>query len=424
MGITPVLVPWTLLIILSQFLAWRYFLARLQKRCLRILLNFVYIIANILGVYALLSVYVLDFPPPSSFLWDFFTRPGLIWEFAHLVWLLPALLIYLLAALWRFLRREKGGISKLSFMPEKSGRSLWDPEGLCLMAILVLGFYGYAHQLQGPEIERISLSYEKLPEELRGFKIAVLSDFHYGRGLNEEELHKVLDLARAENPDMVVLLGNLVNNKSLLASAFKEPLSKVKEARGGLYAVLGNYDLYTENPHNVTQILSFSGVKVLSAERYNLPELPITVMGFSDPGSPVWSLSPLVFPDQNLPLPWNRLQGPVPPEDNFVILLSDRPSGINSASERGEIDLFLAGRLRGGMIALPWNLKRNLASLFYDHSSGLYEVNGMKVYVTRGLAAPVSPARLFAWPEISLITLEKSPAQPPRPREESESQGT
>jgi predicted MPP superfamily phosphohydrolase len=422
MAITPVLIPWTLLIILSQFLAWRYFLNRLKKRYHRIPLNFIYIIANILGVYALLSTYVLDFQPPISFLWDFVVRPGLIWEYAHLFWLIPASLIFLLKALWGFLRREPKGLSKL-FRAEKSGPSLWDLTGLCLIAILILSFYGYAHQLKDPIVERVSLYYPDLPEELEGFRIAALSDFHYGRGVNEEDLQRIFDLTAMENPDMVVLLGNLVHKKSLLSSAFKDPLLKFKNSGGGVFAVLGDYDTFTDNPHNVTQILTNAGVRVLVNELFNHPETPLTVMGFTDPGTPVWTISPLELPDQNLPLPWGDLRGPVPPEGNFVILLNNRPIDIPAAEERGEADLFLAGHVRGGLISLPWNKQQNLASLFYDYSSGSYRLGKMEVYVTRGLAAPVTPVRLFAWPEITILTLEKSTLAGPQEESQGREEG-
>jgi predicted MPP superfamily phosphohydrolase len=68
-------------------------------------------------------------------------------------------------------------------------------------------------------------------------------------------------------------------------------------------------------------------------------------------------------------------------------------------------DLFLASHAMGGLIAIPGFPQRNLASLFYPESSGLYQVEGMSVLVTRGLSSPYPPLRLWAWPEINLLTL-------------------
>jgi predicted MPP superfamily phosphohydrolase len=407
MAITPVFLVFTLLIILSQFLAWRYFLARLTKKASRFCLNFLYILANLLGLYALLSVYILDFKPPSSVLWDFIVRPGLIWEFSHIVWLIPALLITVLSFIWNQLKKEPQGLPKL-FRAKKPGPSLFNPIGLILILFLALGFYGYSHQLSGPTITEITINFSSLPEKLDGLKIAAISDFHYGRGQNLDELNKTFAQVSTLNPDIVVLLGNLVHKQSFLTSDFKEPLAYLKNVPHGVFAVLGNYDLYTENPHNVTQFLTSAGTKVLSNESFSHPSIPLTLIGFSDPGTPVWELSPLSVPNQNITLPWNKLQGPIPPEGNFIILLNNRPVDIDATSARNDVDLFLAGHTRGGIYQLPWDRQINLASLFYDYSSGYYSLENMDVFVTRGLAAPLSPFRLFAWPEITLLTLKKA----------------
>jgi uncharacterized protein len=39
--------------------------------------------------------------------------------------------------------------------------------------------------------------------------------------------------------------------------------------------------------------------------------------------------------------------------------------------------------------------------------SGLYEVNQTKLYVTRGIGMMILPARLFAPPEIVVVTLRR-----------------
>ncbi|MDR2460556.1 MAG: metallophosphoesterase [Deltaproteobacteria bacterium] len=413
MAVTPIDAILVLLMILAQSLAWRYFLARLESKFLRVLVNFLYIIANILGLYAVITVYLLDFNPPTSFLWNYVVRPGLIWEFVHLVWLVPALIIKIFCHL---VRREPKGLTGL-FRAEKKGPRLLDPIGIVLIIMLLFAFYGYGYQLAPPQVTRLSLNYEDLPKDLNGFTIALVSDFHYGRGQNFDDLNRSMAELAELKPDIVFFLGNMVDDKSLLTNDFRGPMGALKNVPHGIYAVLGNYDHYTENPHNVTQLLTTAGARVLANERVILDELPLSIIGFNDPGTKVFSLWPLSFPSQDIALPWSSLPGGLPPEGHFTILLNHRPVGIETAYLKGDVDLFLAGHTRGGIMQLPGYRGVNLASFFYDYSSGQYQVEGMEVFVTRGLAAPVSPFRLFAWPEIALITLTgpQSPADPPKP---------
>ncbi|MDR2611988.1 MAG: metallophosphoesterase [Deltaproteobacteria bacterium] len=401
-----------LLTLLSQLLAWRYFHARLRRKFPRALLNLVYILFNILGFYALLTVFVLDIPAPSFFLWDFVVRPGLAWELVHLFWLLPAALLAGGGFLWKALfRREPKGLPKL-FRRERPGPALTDRVGLALIAMLLLAFYGYTRQLAPPEVERVTLSYPDLPGELEGLTIAVASDFHYGAGQNRRELQRAFEILASENPDIVFLLGDMVSRNSLLAVDFREPLGLLSRTPLGVWAVLGNHDHYTETPSNVTQLLINAGAKVLADQRANLHGVPLTVIGFDDPGDRDFDLYPFSLPDEGRPLPFDSLQGPAPPQDNFTVALTHRPTGAADASTRG-VDLYLAGHTRGGDFQLPWNPGLNPAAIAYSHSTGRHTLGDMEIFVTEGLSAPVSPFRLFAWPEVALITLRRGPRIPP-----------
>ncbi|MDR1042255.1 MAG: metallophosphoesterase [Deltaproteobacteria bacterium] len=407
-----------LLILLAQLLAWRYFHARIKSRFLKAVLNLVYILFNILGIYALLTVFVLNFPAPSFFIWDFIVRPGLTWELVHLFWLPPAALVGLMRLAWTGLvKREPKGLTKL-FMREKPGPGLTDPAGLLLVLMLALSFYGYSRQLAPPDVARLEIPYPDLPQELDGFTMAVASDFHYGAGQNLQELVRAFEIIAGEKPHAVFLLGDMVSNRnSLLASDYREPLALLENVPYGVWGVLGNHDHYTENPHNVLQLLSNAKAEILSDRRANLRGLPLTVTGFDDPGTRDFDLYPLSFPDESRTLPFQAVQGPASPPDNFNVVLTHRPSGAADAAARGT-DLYLAGHARGGGFRLPGFRDANPAALFYAYTSGRYTLDGMEIYVTDGLAAPVSPFRLFAWPEIAVITLKRGP-KPPAEGEEA-----
>ena len=90
------------------------------------------------------------------------------------------------------------------------------------------------------------------------------------------------------------------------------------------------------------------------------------------------------------------------PAGDFILLLAHRPAQAKSAARSG-ISLQLSGHTHGGMIrGLDWVV----AQFNGGFVSGLYEVNGMKLYVSNGTGIWNGfPIRLGRPAEITLITL-------------------
>jgi predicted MPP superfamily phosphohydrolase len=71
-------------------------------------------------------------------------------------------------------------------------------------------------------------------------------------------------------------------------------------------------------------------------------------------------------------------------------------------------DLILAGHTHGGQITLP-GLEAIIVRLFSGSSyvQGMYRVNGMRMYVNRGLGSTGMPLRFRAHPEVAVIRLAR-----------------
>jgi predicted MPP superfamily phosphohydrolase len=72
----------------------------------------------------------------------------------------------------------------------------------------------------------------------------------------------------------------------------------------------------------------------------------------------------------------------------------------------GAADLVLCGHTHGGQITLPGLepfIVRRFAKTKYVE--GIYQIQGMPVYVNRGLGTTGLPIRFRARPEVALITL-------------------
>src|SRR5919108_3442668 len=97
-------------------------------------------------------------------------------------------------------------------------------------------------EAQWVELREIEVPMEGLPEELDGFTVLHLSDFHLGTiSFNGRALGRAVAWAEREEVDVVALTGDLVSRRrgvGLLRCA----LPRLR-ARHGVYAVLGNHDI-------------------------------------------------------------------------------------------------------------------------------------------------------------------------------------
>ncbi|HEY3175073.1 MAG TPA: metallophosphoesterase [Candidatus Polarisedimenticolia bacterium] len=71
--------------------------------------------------------------------------------------------------------------------------------------------------------------------------------------------------------------------------------------------------------------------------------------------------------------------------------------------DTGRVDLMLAGHTHGGQVRLPWlgQAGRGVWSGRYEH--GLYDVDGMSLYVSRGVGWSYLPVRFLCPPEVVLF---------------------
>lgn len=106
---------------------------------------------------------------------------------------------------------------------EKSEKEWWHAEGCELLhrtgivaialtvAILTYGYFNIFNV--------ISTNYTVTTEKnirSEGYKLALISDLHYGITLNKEQLEKVVERINKESPDIVILDGDLVDESTTL----------------------------------------------------------------------------------------------------------------------------------------------------------------------------------------------------------------
>ncbi|MDR1111214.1 MAG: metallophosphoesterase [Deltaproteobacteria bacterium] len=395
--------------ILAQILAW-LFLARRLGGAARAIAKGIYLLANVAALGSFYALYYSPGPPTvSALLWDYVYRPAFLWEAVHLAWLPLALALSVLGLALRRLSRPGGkGLQRL-FKADTRKPRLLDARVALLALMLALAAYGYAHQLAPPRVRAIDVPIAGLPPALEGFRVALVSDLHYGLGQNLTGLAAAMAQAASLRPDLVILAGDLVDRRASLALDFRIPVHSLGSVPHGVYAVLGNHDRGVDDPDALVANLRAAGLPVLMDQRLNLPGLPLSLIGFDDPGD-----EGLEYHGGRLRLDFGRVKGPPPRPGDLEVAVSHRPEGIADASSAGA-RLMLSGHTHGGQVAAPWDDQLNLASLVFGfpYSSGLYRISDLTLFVTSGLASGFQ-FRLFAWPEIAVLTLRGQP-QPANP---------
>jgi uncharacterized protein len=271
----------------------------------------------------------------------------------------------------------------------------------------------YKHETETLEITRYEIENNKIPKEFDNFKIVQVSDLHNKSfGKNNEKLLNKID---SENPDIVVITGDLVegDNKNFhVALKFLDKLVKKYK----VYHIIGNHEQkslikkYKEEYKNYFKELDKKPIINLNNEKVTLSKdnSMINIYGFVIP----LDYYPYFF--KNFKNRKKRL------EDKFIVkslgalnksdynlMLAHTPFFFEDYEEYGA-DLVLAGHVHGGIIRLPilGGLLSPNREFFPKYDFGKYEKNDTTMILSKGLGGSKVLIRFNCKPEIVSITLK------------------
>lgn len=238
-----------------------------------------------------------------------------------------------------------------------------------------------------PILTHVHIYDTRIPTGFDGFTIGQISDIHLGQPYSDSNLRWAITTINALSPDMIVLTGDLVNNRPAIARL--PYYLRQLHAPYGVYAITGNHD-YVEGIDDVHQALQVCGIPLLRNQGFMV----------NHHGDNLWIAGSDDW--------WHgqmRIDHAITdtPAHTPIILLAHAPDAAYEASTYPQIILQLAGHVHGGHLNLPLlgPMARPRFGRWLTH--GTQRVNGMWLHISRGLSG--RQLRLGSRPEVGLIHL-------------------
>ncbi len=279
---------------------------------------------------------------------------------------------------------------------------------LLLTCLVVWGILFGRHDYT---INPVEVKFDSLPPAFDGYKIVQISDVHAGSFFGfTGRFQKAVEMINAQNPDLIVFTGDMVNNFAEEAYPLIPVFSELK-ARDGKYAVLGNHDygVYYEwetcieeetNLEELEQAITRMGFDLLNNRAVVLTKGNLDRIALV--GVENWGIAKRHPKKGDIEQATDSVRN-IP----FKILLSHDPSFWTEKIEgKTDIALTLSGHTHGGQVGIKFRRKYYGPSMIeYPYWSGLYQVGNQYLYVNRGLGVIGYPGRIGILPEITVITL-------------------
>ena len=281
-----------------------------------------------------------------------------------------------------------------------------------LVAAIPFGSFAYA-MLKGKydfRLHKLTLHFRDLPEAFDGFTITQISDIHSGSFDNKGAVQRGIDLARAQNSDLFVFTGDLVNNVAWEIDPYIERFGALK-APFGQYSILGNHDYgdyiqwdsleaKARNLEDLKQRHRDLGYRLLMDEHVLLEKngQRVALIGVQNWGRGFIQLG-------NLDRALEGLD-----DDIFKICLSHDPTHWEEKIRfhPTTVHLTLSGHTHGAQFGVESDhLRWSPVQYRYLDWAGLANEKDRYLYVNRGFGFLAFSGRLGIWPEITVITLKK-----------------
>ena len=266
--------------------------------------------------------------------------------------------------------------------------------------ILIIGsglLYSRFIATKGLKVKEYKVVNSKITDSYHGLKIIHLTDIHYGSTVNEKELNNIVDKVNEIKPDIVVITGDLIDERlSYDKDIIINCLSRI-EAKLGKYAVSGNHDIPLDDYNYIIKESGFTSLDNKYELIYSKSNEPIIISGIGY-GDEDIGIKTEQFDKYISELKTDDIK-PI-----YSILLVHEPDTVDNL-DLNKYDLILAGHSHAGQVRLPIIGKLYTpqgAKKYYDE---YYKINNTDLYISSGLGTSLYKFRLFNKPSFNFYRI-------------------
>ena len=312
---------------------------------------------NILGRFYTIHYHTIYFIFITTvFLWVLTVIRDIVWLVAH--WIIPHV---------------------PSLMSSITGKV----NAVTIAIAFICALFALYEGMKVPPVKKITISSPQITSEK---KIVLMPDIHINRTISENKLNTLITQANAQNPDLILLIGDIVDDIPYRIKLIIKNLQKL-QAKSGVYAVTGNHEAYIGYKQS-TELL----------EENHIPVLTNTGIAISNDlflgGIPDTRSIRFTGVSYDLDKTFSAANS-----KQYKILMSHTPTHFDSAN----FDLEVSGHTHGGQL-VPFY---PLIYFFHRYVAGLYSmIPNTLIYVSRGAGQWGPQMRLFAPSEMTVIILK------------------
>lgn len=272
--------------------------------------------------------------------------------------------------------------------------------------------YGMYKGKYNYKVLKYTLEFDDLPDAFNGYQITQISDVHSGSFDDHDKVAYGIDLVNAQQSDVILFTGDLVNDKAVEMDPWKEVFSRLN-AKDGKFSVLGNHDYgdYTQWESEEAKAKNLVDLKnlqkeigfdlILDSNRYLEKDgQRIALLGVENWGRGGFKKAGDL----------EKAKAGIS-KDDFKILMSHDPSHWEDVviNDDYHFHLTLSGHTHGMQfgVEIPGWIKWSPVKWRYKYWAGIYKELDQYINVNRGFGFIGYPGRVGIWPEISVITLKK-----------------